>query len=103
MEVRRVLFAIGWKCLANRGESLRVSDSLGLKMAVNLCDYLRIFCAIGLKLMVRRWECVEEVACRERERERATVGCLRFWYAFRLGLTAGVLLLHCCQPRSCHV
>jgi hypothetical protein len=56
--------------MANRGESLTVSDSLGLKMAVNLCEYVRIFCAIELKLMVSWWGCVG-VACRE----RAAVDC----------------------------
>jgi len=58
VEVRSDLFAIGPKCMANRGESLRVSDSLGLKIAVNWYEYLRIFCATGLKMMVSRWGCV---------------------------------------------
>jgi len=58
VEVRRLLFAIGPKCMANRGEYLRVSDSLGLKMAVNWYEYLRIFYATGLKMMVSRWGCV---------------------------------------------
>jgi hypothetical protein len=37
VDVRRVLFAIAPKCMADRGECLRVSDSLGLKMTVNVC------------------------------------------------------------------
>ena len=58
VEVRRGSFAIGPKCMANRGESLSVSDSLGLKTAVNLCEYLRNFCATELKMMVSSWGCV---------------------------------------------
>lgn len=52
-------FVCDWtEIMANRGESLRVSDSLGLKMTVNLWEYLGIVCGIGLRLMVGRWGCV---------------------------------------------